>query len=88
MLHSGLMDFLKESNKIEGITRPVTDTEMGAARTFLELKTLAVEDVCHLVSVFQPRARLRDKPGMDVRVGDHVPIRGSALVATLTKDII
>ena len=75
-----LIDFLAESNRIESITRSVTVDEIKAAESFLDLEILTVEDVCNLVNVFEPGAKLRDKPGMDVKVGDHVPMRGSSEV--------
>ncbi|KKM98286.1 hypothetical protein LCGC14_1159420 [marine sediment metagenome] len=74
---SKLRNFLTESNEIEGITRPVTDDEYCAAQVFLDLETLTVEDVCKLVDVFQPGAKLRDKLGMDVRVGKYYPPMGA-----------
>lgn len=71
-----LKAFLEESNKIEGITRPVTDAELEAAGKFLVLDPLSVEDVERIIGVFQPGAVLRDRAGLDVRVGNHFPPRG------------
>lgn len=71
-----LIRFLEESNLIEGIVPPVPHREVKAAQSFLKLERLTVEDVSKLVDVFRPGAKLRDKPGMDVRVGDHLPMRG------------
>lgn len=71
-----LYDFLKESNRIEGITRPPTAQECEAALRFLELRTITVADVERLVEAFAPGHRLRDLPHLNVRVGHHVAPAG------------
>lgn len=71
-----LEEFLAESNRIEGIEREVYGRELVAAEGFLRLPAVGVSDLSHLVSVFQPRAALRDQHGMDVRVGNHRPPPG------------
>lgn len=70
-------EFLTESNRIEGITRCITDNEYSATREFLDLETLTIKDICKLVDVFEPGAKLRNKLGMNVRIGDHVPPSGN-----------
>lgn len=69
---SSLVSFLRESNHIEGIERPPTREEYDTARSFLKLDEIAVADVEILVETFQPGARIRDRPGMDMRVGSHI----------------
>ena len=73
---SDLTDFIRESNRIEGIVREPTKEEISAAENFLALGQITVDDVAMLVSVFQPDARLRNRPGMNVRVGRHVAPEG------------
>lgn len=73
---SGLYNFIKESNRIEGIHRSVTRFEFDAHKYLLTLPVLTVLDIEIFVEAIQPGARLRGFPGMDVRVGDHVPPPG------------
>lgn len=83
-----LREFLTESNRIEGITRPVTDEEMQAARDFLGLKAIAIEDMERLVNVFQPGAKLRDKDKMNVVVGFYRPLPGGPKIRRILRQII
>lgn len=63
-----LREFLIESNKIEGIDG--TDSkEMEAAYYFIKQGSISVNDLEALVDTFQPGAKLRDKPGMNVNIG-------------------
>jgi len=77
-----LTAFLAESNRIEGIVRPVTEEEIDAAEGFLALDSPEVSDLVRAVGVFQPGARLRDRVGLDVRVGAHRPPPGSPKIRT------
>jgi len=66
-------NFVRESNKIEGIFRDPTPDEIKAHYDFVNLERPTVEDVVRLVNVVQLDARLRDNisvPG--VRVGNHI----------------
>jgi hypothetical protein len=83
-----LRDFVTESNRIEGIDRAPTETELNATRAFLTLPRIGVGHLEQLVSRIA-QASLRDQPGMEVRVGSHLPPRGgqhirSELTALLT----
>lgn len=69
-------NFVKESNKIEGIIREPTPPEIKAFTYFLTLPQLTIEDVVTFVSAIQPDAVLRNKKGLDVRVGNHFPPKG------------
>lgn len=69
-------DFVNESNRIEGIRRSATQDEIGAHQMFVALTLPTIEDLQVLVSVLQPGAVLRDRVGLDVRVGGHYPPRG------------
>ena len=71
-----LLNFLDESNTIEGIYRLVKADEQIEATRFLALNAITIPDLERFVECFQPDAKLRDKPGMDVRVGNHVPPKG------------
>lgn len=74
-----LRAFVRESNKIEGIVRAPTKAEIEAHETFINLKTVTVEDVSAFVLVVAKRP-LRDRAGMDVRVGNHLPPEGGPFV--------
>lgn len=77
-----LKAFLKESNKIESNTSHITERRMVVAEGFLELDVVLIEDIENFVNVFQPGELLRDKEGMDVGVGNHIPIKGGVEVLT------
>lgn len=64
-------ELVAESNRIEGITRKPTLEEIDAFNAFLKLRAVSVSDLESFVEVYQPGAKLRDKPGMDVQIGNH-----------------
>lgn len=67
-----LIDFIRESNRIESIHREPTDAEIVAHVALLNLPNLTVETLEFFVSEIQPDAVLRDEPGLNVGVGNHV----------------
>lgn len=71
-----LEDFVCESNRIEGMFRAPTADEIGAHKYLLTLPTIGVTELETFVSVVAPNRPLRRRPGMDVRVGDHLPPPG------------
>ena len=73
-----IYDFVKESNKIEGIIREPSKEELEATRNFLELKEIKVEDLLSLVHkyTYPDWAELRCVSGMNVRVGRSIPPLG------------
>lgn len=84
----GLREFIRESNKIEGIHRDPTNEELAATTEFLALPALWGKAVARLVGVYQPGAQLRLQPGMDVRVGNHRPPRGGGNIGHLLEDLL
>lgn len=73
-----LLDFLAESNRIDGIPEgDVTAHQYAVAEKFLALENITVGDVCGFVEVFQPGAKLRERFGMNVRIGNYSPPPGS-----------
>jgi len=68
--------FVTESNMIEGIHRPPTEYEMSEHERFTAQPDMTIEQLERFVSIYQPDARLRDAPGLDVRVGNHIPPKG------------
>lgn len=71
-----LVTFVRDSNAIEGIKREPTVNEVRCAENFIRLPSIAVSDLEHFVSIVQQGAVLRDKGGLDVRVGNHYPPPG------------
>ena len=81
-----MYEFVKESNLIEGITRPPTDEELDTFAMFVELPVVTLVDLQNFVNVYQPNARLRNYYGADVRVGKHIPPSGGpSIVEDLTE---
>lgn len=77
-------DFVRESNRIEGIRREPTAEEVAATIRFVNKPVVTVADLCDLVSVYAPGHRIRDRKGLNVRVGGHIaPPGGSNIVAAL-----
>lgn len=68
-----LTSFILGSNAIEGIWRPVLPEEEAGLASFLKEERLSLENVTALCQVFQPDAKLRDKEGMNVVVGNYSP---------------
>lgn len=71
-----LNSFIKESLAIEGIHREPTPEEIGATRLFLDEPRITASDCEELVRTYAPHAVLRNRAGLDVVVGDHLPPRG------------
>lgn len=72
-----LYAFVKQSNAIEGITRDPRVYEIQAHETLLVAPAVTVELLVAFVSAIQPGAVLRDRVGLNVRVGSHYPPPGS-----------
>jgi len=71
-----IISFIKESNRIERIFRDPTEEEIQAHSTLLDEKTMTVGVLEHFVDQIAPGIKLRDKVGMDVRIGHYYPPRG------------
>lgn len=67
-----LEDFVRESNRIEGILREPTPKEISATQEFIDLGHVEVSDLIKLVGVYAPGHRLRDQRGLNVRVGNYI----------------
>jgi len=80
-----LVDFMLESNKIEGIEGALGG-EVEAFEHFLGLDRIYIGNVVGLVHRFQPGAFIRTAVGSEVWVGDHkAPCGGSAIRMVLTE---
>ena len=66
-----LKDFVRESNRIEGIYSHL-DTEIEAHERLLSLEIIEVSALEEFVETIAPGMILRRKVGHDVRVGNHI----------------
>lgn len=80
--------FVTESNRIEGILRPPTAAELMEFKHFMALEKVNLGNLIQFVSVYQPDARLRVHPGMNVRVGLHVPPPGGPAIVDALNEIL
>lgn len=72
-----IYNFVRESNRIEGIHRPPTPGEIVVTTEFLDLERVEIADVVRLVNIYQPDAELRSRVGLNVRVGNYIaPLGG------------
>ncbi len=83
-----LIDFLKESNHIEGLDREIAHTEIEAAKSFLVLPKIDVSYLAAYVKAIVPTARLRDQRGLDVKVGNHRPLPGGPAIRSLLVGLL
>lgn len=80
---SDLYSFVRESNRIEGITRTPTAVERREHEEFLRLPLVTVAAMERFVKAVAKRP-LRCEPGMNVRVGNHIaPPGGPEIAASL-----
>lgn len=83
-----LEDFVRESNRIEGIWRPPLAHEIRAHREFLSASQITIAQLRWFVSVVEPGAVLRDRLGLDVAVGEYVAPRGGPQIAEKLVEIL
>lgn len=83
-----LLDFIRESNHIEGIVRPPSQEELNAYVGFLNLPEVRVNDLVCFVAIIQPYARLRNEPGVNVRVGSYYPPPGGPEIAVSLEKLL
>ena len=82
-----VLKFIEESNLIENI-HTVRQVEIDAANHFLNLDRIIISDLVEFVHVNAHGARLRNLPGMDVRVGGHIPMRGGPAVTAALLELL
>jgi hypothetical protein len=79
---SNLTEFIRESNRIEGILRDPTKAEMVASESLLGAVAVTIADLSAFQRIVAPDKPLRSKPGMNVRVGTHIAPYGGAKIQT------
>ena len=82
------IDFIRESNRIEGIHRNPTEAEIEEFKRFMCLRRITVNECIAFVNVYQPGARLRVSDWMNVRVGNHKPPRGGLSIIYALQDVL
>lgn len=89
MRKSDVYSFAVESNRIEGITTPsLAFRHAEALVEFLEREEVTIRDLQVFVHAVEPGAVLRDRPGIDVRVGDHHPPPGGPKIHPALEQIL
>lgn len=83
-----LEDFVRESNRIEGILRDPFEDEIRAHERFLARGAISLKGLEDFVAVVQPGAVLRREVGLNVRVGNHIAMPGGPEVEALLLDIL
>ena len=71
-----LREFVAESNRIAGILRDPTEAELTAHEDLLTEEYVGLYALCEYMSAVQPEALLRDRMGLDARVGGCAPPPG------------
>ncbi len=88
MFNTMRQKFIEESNRIEGIYHEATDEEINIYADFLNLGKITITDLKKFVSLIQPNAVLRNKVGLNVRVGQHVPLPGGPNIELYLKHLL
>ncbi len=89
MLFGAIKNFIKESNRIEGITSYPVEALFELHKNFFDLQFITIEDICNFVNrTAGPKAPLRDSLGLNVTVGDHKPMLGGISVRAALQEII
>ena len=89
MANHTIGDFIRESNEIEGITSYDEAEQIKLHHIFFDLEKLTIEDVCNFANrMAGPVAKLRDVAGMNVSVGNFVPVGGGPPVRFLLQKLL
>lgn len=83
-----LDEFVRESNRIEGIDREPSGEEIMAHVKFINVLFPKTPDLEAFVSAIAPGHQLRDQYGLDVRVGDHIAPRGAPEIRTALDTLL
>ena len=81
-------DFVRETNRIENIHREPTQAEVDEFERFMRLDVVTIGELEQFVSVYQPDAKLRILPGMNVYVGRHVPPPGGPAIPEMLQALL
>ena len=79
-----ITDKIRESNRIEGIHREPTQTEIDIHLWFLTLDKIEISDLENFVNIYQPNAKLRVLPAIAARAGN---VSFEAVIRCQTSEI-
>lgn len=82
-----LHSFVRESNRVEGIQRDPLDSEIRAHADFLAIDSITSPALVAFVRVVAA-APLRNRRGLDVRVGAHLPPRGGPEIEDRLSELL
>ena len=82
------IDFIRESNRIEGVLREPAIIELEEFERFMALTTVGAGDMNLFVSVYEPGSRLRSDLGLNVRVGGHIAPPGGPDIVLQLENIL
>lgn len=84
----GFVEFVTESNRIEGIERSPSKVELDATFAFVNLHEITLSDIKALVATLEPGAVIRDQVGMDIHIGNYFPPIGGPDIPDKLQDIV
>ena len=68
-----IRDFVIESNSIERIYREPMIEEIEELKRFIQLEKMTIAEIERFVSIYEPKAHLRNEFGMNVRIENYYP---------------
>ncbi len=83
-----LLVFVRESNRIEGITREPLGLEIDAHLKLLAQSEVWLQDLETFAGTVQAGAQIRGRGGMNVSVGNHIPPPGGMGVVMGLMELI
>lgn len=83
-----LTGFVIQSNCIEGIFGEPSDCLIDAHLDFITKDVIGLDDIVELVAILEPTALLRDRVGLNVSVGNHIPQAGGIAVAYKLSELL
>lgn len=84
----GIERFMRESNAIEGILRGPTGNEIRAAERLMQMFSMSATALGDFQAIAAPGKPLREREGMDVRVGNYIAPPGGPNILKRLQAII
>lgn len=88
LTEKNIIKFIEESNLIESIIRQPTTEEITEHKRFVGLEKVTVADLEQFVGIYEPNAKIRNKAGLNVKIGDYVPLKGCMEIITELEKIL
>lgn len=83
-----LTDFVRESNAIERIYRDPAAAEVEVSQWLLVQPKMSIDVLNKFQGVIAPGRPLRDRPGRDVQIGNHVALPGGPNIVAVLEAIL